>query len=348
MDFTLIIIIVLLFITVVSLVVSLRSIAQVGRMNATLCSRLDHMDTQVLNQIGQMDTRVTDQFSQMRSENQQNAEQMRTTVNTELHEQLKASLELSFERVHKELEGMHTLSQDVGNIRTLLGGTKTRGTMGEVQLKAILHDILPEHLVRDNVHPLEGSRAVVECAVKLPSDEDQQCWLPIDAKFFKETYEHLMLAKQSGDKQAIDAATKRFATAVKTQAAEITKYINPPATPNFAIMFVPLEGMYAEIVSIEDLLTTLQHDFHVVVAGPSTLAAIVNSILLAHQSLALEQHTAEAIQAIEEFKKELPHYTDSLDSALTTLRKTEQTLEETIGTRTRVIKRKLDNLHFAA
>lgn len=204
---------------------------------------------------------------------------------------------------------MQSIATGVGDLKRVLGNVKARGILGEVQLGAILADILTPDQYLENVATKPGASERVEFAVKLPVDEGDPVLLPIDSKFPGDAYEHLLDAQESGDADAVAAARKTLDTMVKREAKDICeKYLSVPATTNFGIMFVPFEGLYAEVVSRPGLIETLGRDYHVNVAGPSTMAAILNSLQMSYQTFKLQKRTDDVLRVLSAVKAELPRY----------------------------------------
>ncbi len=242
---------------------------------------------------------------------------------------------------------MQTLAQDVGGLKRVLSNVKTRGNIGEIQLSMLLEQILAPEQYEANVHTRKGSDAVVEFAVKLPGRDDVRefVYLPIDAKFPKDVYEQLLDAYDHADTQAIEAAGKLLETTIKKMAKDISdKYLAPPATTDFGIMFLPFEGIYAEVVRRSSLLEELQRNYKVVVTGPTTLAAILNSLQMGFRTLAIQKHSGEVWTILGAVKKEFEKVGGMLEKAQKNLQTASGQIEEVLGTRTRVIQRKLKDV----
>ena len=251
------------------------------------------------------------------------------------------------ESVQKGLGEMQTLAQDVGGLKRVLSNVKTRGNIGEIQLSMLLEQILAPEQYEANVHTRKGSDAVVEFAVKLPGRDDVRefVYLPIDAKFPKDVYEQLLDAYDHADTQAIEAAGKLLETTIKKMAKDISdKYLAPPATTDFGIMFLPFEGIYAEVVRRSSLLEELQRNYKVVVTGPTTLAAILNSLQMGFRTLAIQKHSGEVWTILGAVKKEFEKVGGMLEKAQKNLQTASGQIEEVLGTRTRVIQRKLKDV----
>ncbi len=277
-------------------------------------------------------------------------EEMRKTVDEKLHQTLETRLGQSFklvserlEQVHKGLGEMQNLAAGVGDLKKVLTNVKTRGTWGEVQLEALLDQILTPEQYKKNVATKPRSNERVEFAICLPG-QGAEVLLPIDAKFPHEDYERLLLAQERADAIAAEAAARDLENAIKKEARAIRdKYIAPPHTTDFALLYLPTEGLYAEVVRRPGLSDTLQREFRVTVAGPTTLTALLNSLQMGFRTLAIEKRSSEVWELLGAVKTEFGRFGD-------VLAKTRKKLEEvgnTIGdaeTRTRVIERKLKNV----
>ena len=281
-------------------------------------------------------------------------EEIRVTVDEKLQKTLNDRIGQSFrivteqlENVQKGLGEMQTLAQDVGGLKRVLSNVKTRGNIGEIQLSMLLEQLLAPEQYEANVKTRKGSDAVVEFAVKLPGKDDVRdfVYLPIDAKFPKDVYEQLLDAYAQGDAQAIDAAGKLLETTIKKMAKDISdKYLAPPATTDFGIMFLPFEGIYAEVVRRSALLEELQRQYKVVVTGPTTLAAILNSLQMGFRTLAIQKHSGEVWTILGAVKKEFEKVGGMLEKAQKNLQTASGQIEEVLGTRTRAIQRKLKDV----
>lgn len=278
-------------------------------------------------------------------------EEIRITVDEKLQKTLNDRIGQSFRLVTEQLESvqkglgeMQTLAQDVGGLKRVLSNVKTRGNIGEIQLSMLLEQILAPEQYEANVHTRKGSDNVVEFAVKLPGRDDvrEYVYLPIDAKFPKDIYEQLLNAYDQADSLAIETAGKLLETTIKKMAKDISdKYLDPPATTDFGIMFLPFEGIYAEVVRRSSLLEELQRTYKVVVTGPTTLAAILNSLQMGFRTLAIQKHSGEVWTILGAVKKEFEKVGGMLEKAQKNLQTASGQIEEVLGTRTRVIQRRL-------
>ena len=300
-------------------------------------------------QLGKVRETVDKQLGDMRKENEAKLEQMRQTVDEKLQKTLDERMTQSFQRVSTQLEQVHQglgemrgLAEGVGDLKKVLSGVKTRGIVGEIQLGAILRDILSPEQYEENVATVSGSSERVEFAVKLPGESGETVWLPIDSKFPGDTYEHLVDAINAGNEEAIVAAKKGLETRIKAEAKDIsTKYIAPPETTNFAILFLPFEGLYAEVVSQTGLLEQLQREYRVNVCGPSTMAALLNSLQMGFQSVAIQKHADEIQKVLSAVKTEFETYQAQLEKAQKQIRTAETTIDKILTTRTKAMNRKL-------
>lgn len=281
-------------------------------------------------------------------------EEIRITVDEKLQKTLNERIGQSFRLVTEQLESvqkglgeMQSLAQDVGGLKRVLSNVKTRGNIGEIQLSMLLEQILAPEQYDANVKTKKGSDALVEFAVKLPGKDDIQdfIYLPIDAKFPKDVYEQLLEAYDKNDPQAIDTAGKILESTIKKMAKDISdKYLDPPATTDFGIMFLPFEGIYAEVVRRSSLLEDLQRNYKVVVTGPTTLAAILNSLQMGFRTLAIQKHSGEVWSILGAVKKEFEKVGGMLEKAQKNLQTASGQIEEVLGTRTRAIQRKLKDV----
>jgi DNA recombination protein RmuC len=283
-------------------------------------------------------------------------EEIRITVDEKLQKTLNERLGQSFEVVVRQLENvqkglgeMQTLAQDVGSLKNVLSNVKLRGSIGEVQLAMLLEQILAPSQYEANVKTKKGSSDLVEFAIKLPGKDDQNTavWLPIDAKFPKDIYEQLQAAHDTGDLAKIEAAQKVLETTIKKMAKDIhDKYIDPPNTTDFGIMFLPFEGIYAEVVRSASLLDELQRNYKIVVTGPTTLAAILNSLQMGFKTLAIQQRSGEVWKILGDVKKEFKLFSGLVEKAQGNIQTGLNQLDDVLGKRTRAIQRKLKDVEL--
>ena len=278
-------------------------------------------------------------------------EQMREMVDEKLQKTLNERLGQSFELVSRQLESvqkglgeMQTLAQDVGGLKKVLSNVKMRGGLGEVRLEMLLEQVLAPEQYEANVKTKKGSSDMVEFAIKLPGkDEDKgSVYLPIDAKFPQEAYHHLTDAYETGDPDAIESATKSLDAVIRKMARDIQeKYIDPPNTTEFGIMFLPFEGLFAEVIRRTDLMEQLQREFRIIVTGPTTLAAILNSLQMGFKTLAIQKRSGEVWRVLGAIKTEFDKFGGMLEKAQKNLHTASNQLDELVGKRTKAIQRRL-------
>lgn len=294
---------------------------------------------------------VENRLNYIQEDNNKKLEEMRKTVDERLQQSIEEKMNRSFslvnerlEQVYKGLGEMQSLAVGVGDLKKVLSNVKTRGILGEIQLSAILSEILSPEQYEENVATKKGSKNVVEFAVKLPSDDDKFIYLPIDSKFPGDTYAALRDAIDEGDKIKIDLAAKALITRIKSEAKDIhDKYIDPPYTTEFAIMFLPFEGLYSEAVN-RGLVEILQRDYKVNIAGPSTMAALLNSLQMGFKTLAVQKRSAEVWEILGAVKQEFDKFGDVLEATQQRLDQANKELDKLVGVRTRQIQRKLKDV----
>ncbi|MGA0273161.1 MAG: DNA recombination protein RmuC [Flavobacteriaceae bacterium] len=281
-------------------------------------------------------------------------ERMRETVDEKLHKTLEERLGKSFEMVTKQLlvvqKGlgeMQTIASGVGDLKKVLTNVKTRGVLGEIQLGNILEEIMAPEQYASNVKTKKGSDALVEYAVKLPgkTPDEKPVYLPIDAKFPQEDYIRLQSAYEAGDTAAVEVSLKALVQSVKKFAKEIAdKYIDPPNTTDFGIMFLPVEGLFAEVVRQPDTIAFLQREYKIVVTGPTTLAAMLNSLQMGFKTLAIQKRSSEVWKVLASVKKEFSTFGGVLEKAQKKINEANNEIENLVGTRTRMMQSKLRNV----
>lgn len=330
-----------------------RESAQMGlRVDGLRCDTADRLDKNrdvVDARLGEVRATVERQLEAIRQDNATQLDRMRQTVDEKLSRTLNDRLSTSFREVSKQLEAVYTglgdmrsIAAGVGDLKRVLSNVKTRGILGEVQLGAILADILTPEQYAQNVATKPGSADRVEFAVKLPQEGAEPIWLPIDSKFPGDAYEHLRDAVEAGDAAAVESARRVLEQRIKLEAKDISsKYLSVPATTNFAILFLPFEGLYAEVVDRSGLIETLQRDYQVSVAGPSTMAVILNSLQMSYQTFAFQKRADEIQRVLAAVKAEFPKYQAELRRALKQIETAGKTVDGIINTRTNVIERKL-------
>ena len=298
--------------------------------------------------------KIEENQSKLVESTEKKLEQMRETVDEKLQKTLNERLSRSFETVGNQLravqEGlgeMKNLAQDVGGLKKVLSNVKTRGNLGEMQLEMLLEQILAPDQYEANVKTKKGSSDSVEFAIKLPGKDGNNgsVYLPVDAKFPKDNYEQLLQAYDSADAASIESASKNFDNAIKIMAKDISeKYLDPPNTTDFGIMFLPFESIYAEVVRKSVLLEELQRKFKIVVTGPSTLAAILNSLQMGFRTLAIQRRSSEVWKVLNDIKKEFENFGGLLEKAQKNISTGLNQLDDVMGKRTKAIQRKLNDV----
>ncbi|GJG96385.1 DNA recombination protein RmuC [Cupriavidus pauculus] len=337
---------------------------QMLRFQQQLSTQLTSIATVQQQQLAQMseanerrlaDVRATleRKLQDIEANNAAKLEEMRRTVDEKLHATLEQRLGESFklvsdrlEQVHRGLGEMQMLAQGVGDLKRVLTNVKTRGTWGEVQLAMLLEQILTPEQYGKNVETVRNSGARVEFAIRLPGREVEggPVWLPIDAKFPKEQYERLIDSQERGDVDGVNTASRELEVAVRREAQTIAeKYLAPPATTDFAILFLPTEGLYAEVLRRPGLTDLLQRDFRVTVAGPTTLTALLNSLQMGFRTLALEKRSSEVWEVLGAVKTEFGKFGEVLAKTRDTLVRAARNIEQA-EVRTRQMERKLRNV----
>lgn len=294
---------------------------------------------------------VDEKLESIRRENLRQLDEMRQTVDEKLQKTLEEKMNKSFslvnerlEQVYKGLGEMQTLAVGVGDLKKVLSNVKTRGILGEIQLGAILSEILSKEQYEENIATKKGSKNVVEFAIKMPSDGAGTVYLPIDSKFPGDTYSALRDAVESGDRQSIESAKKALVQRIKGEAKDIhDKYIDPPNTTEFAIMFLPFEGLYSEVVNM-GLVEVLQREYKVNIAGPSTMAALLNSLQMGFKTLAVQKRSAEVWKILGGVKTEFDKFNDVLVMTQQRLDQANKELDKLVGVRTRQIQRQLKDV----
>jgi DNA recombination protein RmuC len=302
--------------------------------------------------IAELRVAVEERLLSLQTDNAAKLDEMRKTVDEKLHATLESRLTESFKQVSDRLESvqkglgeMQTLAAGVGDLKRVLTNVKTRGTWGEVQLARLIEDSMTPDQYAQNIKTVPGSDAQVEFAIRLPGQGlmDQPVWLPIDAKFPKEEYERLMDAHETSDREGIKAAGAALARAVELQAKTIVaKYVSPPHTTDFAIMFLPSESLYAEVLRQSGLLDKL-HDLRVNVAGPANLAALLNSLQMGFRTLAIQERSSEVWQVLRAVKTEFGKFGDALANVKKSLDSASNKIGQT-ESRTRVMLRSLKSV----
>jgi DNA recombination protein RmuC len=331
------------------------------RMAENSCAQKDQLDIfsgqlktltdHNIQKLDKINETVEKKLAAIQDDNNKKLEQMRATVDEKLHDTLEKRLGESFkivserlEQVHKGLGEMQSLAIGVGDLKKVLTNVKTRGTFGEIQLGSLLEQLLTREQYDANIATKKGSNARVEFAIKLPgrsNNDEGSVWLPIDAKFPQEDYLRLIEAQEQGNSLLVEESSRQLERAIREMAKSIRdKYLDPPATTDFGIMFLPTEGLFAEVLRRTGLFELLQREFKVIITGPTTLAALLNSLQMGFKTLAIEKRSSEVWSLLGAVKTEFASFG-------TVLLKTKKKLDEAsntidaAATRTRVIERKL-------
>lgn len=316
-------------------------------------TNFNDLNQQSKNSQQELKETVEKQMKDIRSDNTAQLNEMRNTVDEKLQSTLEKRLGESFkqvsdrlEQVHKGLGEMQTLATGVGDLKKVLSNVKTRGIMGEYQLGNILEQILTPDQYAQNVATKKGSQANVEYAIKLPGkSSDQVVWLPVDSKFPLESYNSLIDAFELGDKTVIEQCQKALLKAIESFAKDISsKYLDPPNTTDFAIMFLPVEGLYAEILRHPGIFELLQRSYHITVTGPTTLSALLSSLQMGFRTLAVQKRSSEVWKVLEEVKTEFGKFSSALEKAHKQINTAAGTLDTLTNTRARAMERKLKNV----
>ncbi|MEN9627846.1 MAG: hypothetical protein RJA10_1073 [Pseudomonadota bacterium] len=322
--------------------------AALRRFGDTLAEQLRLLSQANERRLAEVRQAVETRLAALQDGNEKKLEQMRATVDEKLHATLEQRLGESFkqvadrlEQVHKGLGEMQTLARDVGSLNRVLTNVKTRGVFGETQLAALLEQVFTPEQYATNVATVPGSNERVEFAIKLPGQGEAPVWLPIDAKFPREDYERLLDAQERADPVAVDAAAKAIETRLRLEARSIRdKYVSPPHTTDFGILFVPTEGLYAEALRRPGLVEALQREFKVMLVGPTTLLATLSSLQMGFRTLALEKRSAEVWEVLGAVKTEFGKFGEVLAKTKKKLSEASDTIDAA-AVRTRAMERRL-------
>ncbi len=316
-----------------------------------LLSRQELLKEETARTLESIRTTVEKRLQALQENNEAKLEEMRRTVDEKLQSTLEKRLSESFSQVsdrlrqvHEGLGEMKTLASGVGDLKKVLANVKVRGVFGEMQLENLLAGLLSPEQYAENVKVGKGGREQVEFAVKLPGKDDDgsTVYLPVDSKFPLEAYYRLVDAAEAGDKDGIMGASKEIETEMRRCAKEIRdKYLNPPQTTDFGILFLPVEGLYAEVVRNTSLLETLQREFKVIVTGPTTLAALLNSLQMGFRTLAIQKRTSEVWKVLAQVKTEFTRFEDVLVKAQSRISQAGTEIDKLVGVRTRAIQKRL-------
>ncbi|MBR5315721.1 MAG: DNA recombination protein RmuC [Firmicutes bacterium] len=316
-----------------------------------ISEKLNHLSLENEQKLENIRSTMARQLGMMTEDNRRQMEQIRQTVDEKLQKTLDDRISQSFqlvnerlEQVYKGLGEMQTLASGVGDLKKVLSNVKTRGILGEIQLGAILEQMLSPEQYEENVVTKSTGADRVEFAVKLPGENGKHIYLPIDAKFPGDAYGKLMDAYDLGDATLVEAAAKNLERVIKAEAKDIRdKYIEPPYTTDFAIMFLPFEGLYAEVVR-RGMVETLQRDYKVNIAGPTTMAALLNSLQMGFRTLAIQKHSSEVWDILGAVKNEFGKFEDVLTTAQKRINQANEELDRLVGTRSRMIRSKLKSV----
>ncbi|MBQ1594584.1 MAG: DNA recombination protein RmuC [Ruminococcus sp.] len=320
----------------------------VGAMGGMLEQRLQGFAAENQRSLNSIRDTVEKRLDNIQTDNARQLDEMRRTVDEKLNKSLDEKFSNSFslvsqrlEQVYKGLGEMQNLAVGVGDLKKVLSNVKTRGILGEIQLGSILAEILSPTQYEENAATKQGSRNRVEFAVKLPADEGGFIYLPIDSKFPGDTYLALRDAVESGDKAQIEVCEKALLGTIRNEAKDIhDKYIDPPHTTDFAVMFLPFEGLYSEVVN-RGMVEELQHKYKVSIAGPSTMAALLNALQMGFRTLAVQKRSAEVWDVLRSVKKEFDSFADVLEKTQTRLDQANKELDNLVGVRTRQMQKQL-------
>ncbi len=320
------------------------TLSQMGQGQSTL---LESMQRQVLLSTRNQEEKIND----LRLENERQLTEMRKTVDDRLSESLDKKLDQSFAQVSERLESvykglgeMHTLASGVGDLKKVLTNVKTRGIWGEMQLGNLIRQALAPGQYEENIAVVPGSAERVEFAVCLPDQSGSMIYLPVDSKFPQEDYIRLSDAAQNGDAAGAETARKALVQRLKSEAKKISeKYISPPHTTDFAIMFLPVEGLYSEALQTPELVESLQRDYRVVIAGPGTFSAMLNALQMGFRTLAIEKRSGEVWLLLGEIKKDFTRFAETLENTRRRLNQAGESIDSAVS-RSRSIQRKLSSL----
>ena len=322
--------------------------SSVSAMGVLLERRLQGSAAQTERQLEAMRSTMEKRLEYIQADNNRRLEEMRRTVDEKLGSTLEEKMNRSFslvsaqlEQVYKGLGEMQNLAVGVGDLKKVLSNVKTRGILGEIQLGAILSEVLSPSQYEENAATKAGSRNRVEFAVKLPAEEGGFIYLPIDSKFPGDTYLALREAAESGDRERLEACEKTLLSTLRSEAKDIhDKYIDPPNTTDFAILFLPFEGLYSEVVN-RGMVEELQRKYKVSLAGPSTMAALLNALQMGFRTLAVQKRSAEVWEVLRGVKREFDSFADTLEKTQTRLEQANRELDNLVGVRTRQMQKQL-------
>ncbi|MBO7663908.1 MAG: DNA recombination protein RmuC [Clostridia bacterium] len=321
------------------------------QMGQTQSALLESMQRQVLLSTRNQEERI----SALRLENERQLTEMRKTVDERLSESLDKKLDASFAQVSQRLESvykglgeMHSLAAGVGDLKKVLTNVKTRGIWGEMQLAHLIRQTLSPGQYEENIAVIPGAPERVEFAIRLPDQTGGFVWLPVDSKFPQEDYLRLVDASQAGDAAGAEAARKALIQRLKAEAKKIAeKYIAPPHTADFAVLFLPVEGLYAEALQTPELVESLQRDYRIVIAGPGTFSAMLNALQMGFRTLAIQRRSSEVFKLLEVVRTDFVRFAESLENTRRRLDQAGESIDSAVS-RTRTIQRKLSGLEHPA
>jgi len=329
-------------------------VTSVNEFRVVLQKTLDGMRNKLDERLDRVQIQLGSALTAMQTSNEKKLDEMRLVVNEKLEKTLETRLQKSFETVSTQLESvnkglgeMKTVAQSVGSLNRILSNTKTRGILGELQLGQIIEDMLPPHLYDREVPTKEGSRDRVEYAIKLPGHEEgKHVYLPIDSKFPLEDYYRLQEAYEAGDGTMADQYRKALIMRIRQFAKDVkSKYVSPPETTNFAVIFLPTEGLYAEIVREPNTFEGLRQD-GIIITGPTTLSAILSSLQVGFRTLQIHKSASDIEKTLGAVKKEFENFGTVLDKAHQRIKQADTEMETLVGRRTRAINRKLQDIQI--
>lgn len=312
---------------------------------------LEKFKGDLLERIKELKDQIEKNLEQIRKENNQSLDGMRTIVEEKLQKTLEEKVKNSFENVQKHLESvqqavgeMKKVGEEVGNLQKTLTGVKTKGIYGELQLKAILEDILTKEQYDENVKTKKGSNDMVEFAIKLPGKDGENIYLPIDSKMPLEPYNHLLSMYEEGDKSSIVQSQNELKKQIDKFAKDISsKYIDVPNTTDFAIMFLPTESLYAEVLKL-GIIEDLQRKYKINIAGPTTMASILSALRMGFETLSIQKRSSDVWNILKSIKQEFDLFTKSYEQVEKKFSETKNEFENLIGRRTRQLGRKLEKI----
>ncbi len=319
-----------------------------------LAKTLNQFGESIGNNIKDVRETINNQLKDIRDDNTKQLDKMRETVDEKLQKTLEKRIGESFklvserlEEVHKGLGEMQTIATGVGDLKKVLSNVKTKGVFGEYQLANILEQILTPDQFGKNVATNPDYNGSVEFAIKMPGNKDQTLWLPIDSKFPTESYETLLDAYENADKEAVEIARKQLIRTIDTFAKDIsTKYISVPDTTDFAIMFLPIEGLFAEVLREPGIMETLRQKYKIALTGPTTISALLNSLQMGFRTLLVQERSSEVWNILSSVKSEFSKFGNHLSKVQTQLKTASSSLENLQGTRTRAMDKKLRDIEL--